>query len=676
MRALRRKLHSGPNIVRMDVLHTLEQIADDAVLPPLVEALGHKDAAIRNRAGEVLASLSRTGKLDVARVIIWLLRSDNVNVRRMAVEIARSVSDPNAQLWPRLFDYLCDEDWWVRERVKDSLVAMAGNQLTPFMGRFLQHRHKVLRRFGVDVLAQLADKRALGALVKAAQEDGDWWTRERAIEAIGRLGDERAVPYLLDLLAREPEIHLACIQALVDLKARPAAAQIAGLLDSADADVRLAALKALDTLRAIEFAERVKPLLSDEEARVARQAKEVLLHWNVALAGDQTASLKQAISTLDRMLIAMAESNADDLIIASERRPFVKRLGKTVPLTETVFSAQEIAGLLTPHLSVSQIEDLEALRDVDLSYQVKQAGLRFRVNVFQQRCGLSAVFRAIKGELPTLEKLGLPEVVAKLGSLRHGLVLVGGPTGSGKSTTLAALIDDINRSSQRHVISLEDPIEVVHASQKSVINQRELGSHTSSFNSALRSTLRQDPDVILVGEMRDLDTISFAITAADTGHLVFGTVHTSSADTSVDRLISAFPVSSQEQVRFTLSESLRAVVCQFLIKRADTSGRVLACEVLLNNDAVANLVRKGKTHQIASVIATSREDGMQLMDSELMRLYREGIISYDEAHLRAVDKKTFEEQLQAQQGGAQPGGGGNRPQAAEAGAMTARTATA
>jgi twitching motility protein PilT len=655
--ALSRKLHSGPNVVRLDVLDTLEKIADDVVLAPLVEALAHTDAAIRKRAGDVLGNLSRSGALDTSRVIIWLLRSDNVNVRRMAVEVARTVKDPNAELWPRLFDHLCDEDWWVRERVKDSLVAMAGTQLTPFMGRFMQHRQKVLRRFGVDVLAQLRDKRALGALVKTAQEDQDWWTRERAIEALGTLEDERALPYIIDLMSRDEEVEIPCIQALVQLNARPAAPHIARLLGSGDADVRQTALQALDTLQAIEFAEHVKPLLSDPEPRVARKAKEVLLHWNVALAGDQGASLKKAISLLDRMLIEMSESGADDLIIAADRRPFVKRMGKTVPLSEVPLSTQEVAGLLTPHLSVAQLEDLEALRDVDLSYEVKHAGLRFRVNVFQQRCGLSAVFRVIKGALPSLETLGLPPVVAGLGNLRHGLVLVGGPTGSGKSTTLAALIDNINSTSSRHVLSLEDPIEVVHPSKQSVINQRELGTHTASFNSALKSTLRQDPDVILVGEMRDLDTISFAITAADTGHLVFGTVHTSSADTSVDRLISAFPVNSQEQIRYTLSESLRAVVCQFLIKRADTSGRALACEVMLNNDAVANMIRKGKTHQIASIIATSREEGMQLMDSELLRLYHAGHISYEEAHLRAIDKKALEEQTQdatATKGGGQP----------------------
>jgi twitching motility protein PilT len=230
-------------------------------------------------------------------------------------------------------------------------------------------------------------------------------------------------------------------------------------------------------------------------------------------------------------------------------------------------------------------------------------------------------------------------------------VLVGGPTGSGKSTTLAALIDSINRNTKRHVISMEDPIEVLHKSQQGLVNQREIGTHTRSSTSALRSTLRQDPDVILVGEMRDLPTISFAVTAAETGHLVFGTLHTVSADTTVDRIINAFPHAQASQVRSMLSDSLRAVVCQYLIPRRNGGGRCLAVEVLLNTDAVANMIRKGKTHQIPSIIATSRELGMRAMDGELKRLHDDGVISAEDAFMRAAHKKEFEDLLE---GGALP----------------------
>ncbi len=262
--------------------------------------------------------------------------------------------------------------------------------------------------------------------------------------------------------------------------------------------------------------------------------------------------------------------------------------------------------------------------------------------MFHQLPGLSAVFRIIKNKISVLEDLGLPGIVRSFAELKNGLVLIGGPTGSGKSTTLAGIIDHINRTSARHVVTLEDPIEVVHEQKKCLLNQRELGTHTHSFENALRATLRQDPDVILVGEMRDLDTIRFALTASETGHLVLGTVHTVSVDTSIDRMINVFPGGQQPQVRALLADTLRAVMCQYLLRRKDNQGRVLAVEVMTNNEAIANLIRKGKTFQIPSVIATQREQGMQSMDSDLERVYKAGLVSAEDAYMKAANKKNFE----------------------------------
>jgi twitching motility protein PilT len=295
-----------------------------------------------------------------------------------------------------------------------------------------------------------------------------------------------------------------------------------------------------------------------------------------------------------------------------------------------------------PHLTNEQVISLQALQDVDYSHEVKSEGLRFRANIFQQLGGLSGVFRRIRGNLPEFEKLGLPALVRTFGDLKNGLVVVGGPTGSGKSTTLAALIDYINRTSTRHIISLEDPIEVIHKRKQSLVNQREVGTHTKSFAAALRSTLREDPNVILVGEMRDLPTIEFTVIAAETGHLVFGTVHTVSAATTVDRIVSAFPPGQQQQVRSTLADSLRAVICQYLMKEKTGPGRVLAVELMINNEAVSNLIRKGKAFQLPSVLSTSREQGMQQMDTDLMRLLKEGKITAEDAYVKAVSKKDFE----------------------------------
>jgi twitching motility protein PilT len=349
-----------------------------------------------------------------------------------------------------------------------------------------------------------------------------------------------------------------------------------------------------------------------------------------------------AVPLLDRLLVKLAAEEGDDLIVASGKPVYMKKVGRVAPVTQGPLDEEQVKALLMPHLSTEQVMALQALQDVDYSHEVKSEGLRFRANVFNQLGGLSGVFRRIRGTLPEFEKLGLPPLVQSFGNLKNGLVLVGGPTGSGKSTTLAALIDYINRTSSRHIISLEDPIEVIHKRKQSLVNQREIGTHTRSFANALRSTLREDPNVILVGEMRDLPTIEFTVIAAETGHLVFGTVHTVSAATTVDRIVSAFPPGQQEQVRSTLADSLRAVVCQYLMKEKNGPGRVLAVELMINNEAVANLIRKGKAFQLPSVISTSREQGMQMMDTDLMRLFKEGKITAEDAYVKAVGKKDFE----------------------------------
>jgi twitching motility protein PilT len=343
------------------------------------------------------------------------------------------------------------------------------------------------------------------------------------------------------------------------------------------------------------------------------------------------------------MLIAVQQAQGDDLILLPGQTPYMKKHGKTIPLTETPLSLSQLQEIVKPLLNEQQLQDLQNLHDIDFSYTVKSEGIRFRTNLFASRTGISMVFRIIKGNIWKLEVLGLPPVVYTFGDFKDGLVLVGGPTGSGKSTTLAAIINYINRTSMRHIISIEDPIEVVHRSEMGLVNQREVGAHTPSFSHALRMTLREDPDVILVGEMRDLPTIQFAVTAAETGHLVFGTVHTVSADSSVDRLINAYPPEAQEQVRSMLADSLRAVLCQYLIRHKEKNEMVLACEIMLNNQAIANLIRKGKTFQIPSVISTSREQQMQMMDNSLMELFKQGKITAEDVYLKARNKADFEE---------------------------------
>ena len=288
----------------------------------------------------------------------------------------------------------------------------------------------------------------------------------------------------------------------------------------------------------------------------------------------------------------------------------------------------------------TKIKQFKETGDIDFGYEIPGVA-RYRSNFFMQKNGCAAVFRQIPEEIMTAEQLGLPNVISKLASLPRGLVLVTGPTGSGKSTTLAAIVDVANRTRKDHIITVEDPIEFVHQSKGCIINHREVGIHTKSFSAALRGALREDPDIILVGEMRDLETISLAIEAASTGHLVFGTLHTMSAPKTIDRIIEVFPATEQSQIRSTLSDGIRAVISQVLFKRLDKKALCVALEILIATPAARNLIREGKTHQIPSVIQTGKKYGMVLLDDAIMELYEKGWISADDAYLKANDKGKF-----------------------------------
>jgi len=335
------------------------------------------------------------------------------------------------------------------------------------------------------------------------------------------------------------------------------------------------------------------------------------------------------MARIDEILRQMMERQASDLHLASGSAPYLRIHGDMVKLNYKDLTPEVCQALLFEILSPQQRESFLENWDLDCSYSLKGVG-RFRVNVFRQRHGLGAVFRRIPESIQTAQELGLPLNITDLLNVSEGLILVTGPTGSGKSTTLASLIHTINTTRRSHIITIEDPIEFVHNNKSSLINQREVSSHTKSFHQALRAALREDPDVILVGEMRDLETISLAITAAETGHLVLATLHTNSATKTVDRIIDVFPEAQQSQIRVMLSESLRGIVAQSLVKRADGNGRVAVVEVLVNIPAVANLIREGKTFQIHSSMQTGQVHGMITFESAMSELVRKGLVSRDE----------------------------------------------
>lgn len=350
--------------------------------------------------------------------------------------------------------------------------------------------------------------------------------------------------------------------------------------------------------------------------------------------------------TLDELCEMTVQCGASDLHITTELPPVVRIDGKLHTLPFEKLEPIDTQRLLYDILTDRQVEAFEREHELDLSHGVWGLG-RFRVNVYMQRGSVGGALRAIPTDVPTLQQLNLPPIIHDITRRTSGLVLVTGQTGVGKSTTLACMLDHINKNRSCHILTIEDPIEYIHSHGRSMVNQRELGSDVYSFAAALRSVLREDPDVVLVGELRDLETVEAALTVSETGHLVLGTLHTRSAPQTIDRIIDVFPPHQQEQVRVLLANCLEAIVTQQLLPRANGKGRVPAVEVLLATSAVRNLIREAKTHQIPTVIETSTQYGMQTMDGSLVDLVAQGVITHEEAVTRALDPENFQRLLMA-----------------------------
>ncbi len=346
------------------------------------------------------------------------------------------------------------------------------------------------------------------------------------------------------------------------------------------------------------------------------------------------------MAQIDAFFKLMNDEGASDLHMVAEQQPLLRIRGDMERVKFKKMSNDELRAMLYEICPEEKIKLYEETGDVDFGYEIPGLA-RYRCNFFQQKYGVGAVFREIPSEIMTCDQLGLPKVIARLAHLPKGLVLVTGPTGSGKSTTLAEIVDEANKTRKDHILTIEDPIEFVHKSQKCIINHREVGTHTKSFSAALRGALREDPDIIMVGEMRDLETISLAMEAAMTGHLVFGTLHTINAMKTVDRVIEIFPATQQGQVRSTLADALKAVVSQTLFKRVDVKGRCAALEILIATPAVRNLIREAKTYQILSAMQTGKKFGMQTLDDAIMEYLEKKMISPDAAYSNAVEKSKF-----------------------------------
>jgi twitching motility protein PilT len=351
---------------------------------------------------------------------------------------------------------------------------------------------------------------------------------------------------------------------------------------------------------------------------------------------------------IDKFFQVLLESGGSDLHLAQGQAPKIRRHGEILPIREEPLSHEEISFMLSEICSAPRWRRFEEAGDLDFAYEMDDEN-RFRVNYLKHANGYGAVFRNIPTTIKTLEELGVPTVVKSFGAMRGGIVLVTGPTGSGKSTTLAALTDYINTNFSRHIITVEEPIEFVHRNKRCIVTQREVPEHAASFPAGLKAALREDADIVLVGEMRDLETISLALTAAETGLLVFGTLHTNNARKTVDRIIDVFPADQQAQVRTMLASSLRGVIAQLLLKKADGSGRVAVNEILVSNSAVSAIIREGATQKLQDVIVAGKSEGMQFMDDAIWEQLVSGNASPLEAYMKAIDKHRFKPYLPAEE---------------------------
>jgi twitching motility protein PilT len=620
-------------------------------LPALVEAAGDSSEPVWQMAMKAIEAIAATGSAAWPARIMPLLSSTNPQVRERA----------GALLAPQEPHLLAD-----------AFIGAYRNVFGPPRDRAVEASRALGRRFLASLVDRAGDYDQTGANLAASLAvamrspevvplcirlltQPDWWLRQRASDALAEIRDERGLQPLLDLL-RDRESDLSAAAAL-GIWGTPKA--LPGLLEAykrGAMDLRLEILEAFAKINDPRIPALLQNISTVDPEPIVREKAHRLLRPG---RRDDRATTPESDTprtfervdfasmpslTLDALLTEARARDASDLHLAVNAIPHLRVNGTIDALAVAPLSEEEVERMLHPLLTEAQRAELAEKRSLDFCLARGDLG-RFRTNVFYQRKGIDAVFRLIPPQIPTFESAGIPASLKDLVEYSQGLILVTGAAGTGKTTTLAAFVDLINRTESCHILTVEEPIEYVHRSRQSLVNQREVGIHTQSFAKALRQALREDPDVIMVGELRDLETISLAITASETGHLVFGTLHTASAAGTVDRVIDAFPAGQQGAVRQVLADSLKAVITQHLLPRRDGTGRIAAFEILRITPNVAGLVREAKTHQIHSAIQTGATHGMQTMDSAMLKLVADKIADPRAAFDRALRKEAFEPYL-------------------------------
>ena len=629
----------------------LEFLATKLTAPPtelLVAQLPNAGYATQQVIIAALTRAAPTAKADFVDKLLPLIASGDLGTRSAVMKILIGLQQPKAVI-RKYFQFAKTLAPFIRDRVLDSLRAFGDDLKEPVI-ELLADPDEQIRGVAVGVASTFDDPRVVPATITLLR-DSDWWIRIAAADALGKLRDPRAIEALTAALG-DQDLKWSAIEALGRIGDNRALNALGRMLGDPAAAVRIEVMQALKHFDHPQVKDVLMRIASSDQERFVRsRAVDILdeITKKEQVSSSELESMRSAArqvptaegeKRLNALLIATRNQGASDFHLAVGQPPIVRLAADLLRARGDAFTAEETESMLKEILTETQMETLTKTHQLDFCYYIAQAG-RYRGNIFHDHRGYSAVFRVIPEKPPTIGDLGLPSHLAEIADYHQGLVLICGPSGSGKSTTLAALVNLFNETRNDHVLTMEDPVEFVHPFKNCLINQREVGKHTQSFARALRAALREDPDVIVIGELRDNESVSLALTAAETGHIVLGTINATSAGKAIDRIISSFATDEQPQIRSSISESMKYVIAQRLLPSKQPHKQVAAFEILKGTPTIANMIRDEKTFQIHSAMQIGRSQGMQTLDDALRDLLRRDQITPETAYMAAMKKEDF-----------------------------------
>jgi len=650
------RLASDKNpVIRERGVDVLARHAPAASVDVLVENLPNVSYATQQVVIAALTQAATASGPEFVDRLLPLMASGEPSTRTAVMKILVATAKPR-DVVRRYVVFAKTLPGFVRDRTLEALREFGPAVIEPVI-ELLSDKDEDVRASAVAVASSFDDPRAIPATIGLLR-DPDWWIRIAAADSLGRTKDPRAVEALIGALA-DPDLKWSAVEALGRIGDPRALAALGKMLADPMIDVRIEVMQALRHFDHPQVTQAFAHVAANDPERAVR-ARAVDLLDEIALSKKETKSQvdsirdralavqsRQGDPQLHALLIATRNKRASDFHLSVGQPPIMRLAADLIRADAPPFTAEQTEAMLKEILTEPQWKTLEKSKQLDFCYFIPQGG-RYRGNVFNDHRGYNAVFRVIPEKPPTIVELGLPPQLSEIADYHQGLVIICGPSGSGKSTTLAALVNLFNETRNDHILTMEDPVEFVHPFKHCLVNQREVGKHTESFARALRAALREDPDVIVIGELRDNDSVSLALTAAETGHIVLGTLNATSAPKAIDRIISSFPVDEQPQIRASMSESLKYIVAQKLLPSKVPHKQVAAFEVLKGTSTIANMIRDEKTFQIFSAMQIGRSQGMQTFDEALKDLLKRDQITAETAYMAAQKKEDFEALLSPQ----------------------------